>query len=117
MPYKIEKKPMFYVVERKRGAYSDKEHEFDFIAANSPEEAWFLIKKYWKELFDALPEEEKDPEDWYVDGFVCKAKWNKETFEIFIDTDTDWDDEYSFWKCEVYQLPVIHFQSLSKENE
>lgn len=112
MPYKIEKKPMVYVVERERGAYSDWCHEFDVIAANSPDEAWFLIQKYWREQWDAAPPDKKKGIYFIYDG-VCRAKWNDQKMQLDALTDVDWSGDYmDIWKCKIEPLSVIHFQSL-----
>ena len=115
MKYKIEKKPGIYVIDRKMGEYSSRQHECDFIAANSPDEAWFLITEYWKAIYGL---EERD--SWW-DG-VKRARWGEKRMRL--DTpdpewpDLDWDSGYDdIWTCEVKMLPVIVPQSLDRTDD
>jgi len=101
MDFKIEKKPNFYVIERERGAYSDWEHVFDIVAANSPEEAWLFITTYWEDLYKKNKIEGKFSE--YES--VIKAEWQEKRMELE-------DAFFGSWTCKIYMLPVLHVHSL-----
>ena len=104
--YKVETKPSTWHIELKTGTYSDRREEHCFIAANSEEEVWELLCRYWQ---DTMEEGECTP------VLHCELLEKKfmpqniaEHVKEFMDDEDSWPD-YFVWQVSITNLKVIHF--------
>lgn len=100
--YKIEKRPTIYHITVSSGEYSGYSEEHYFLRANSPEEAQFLFKRYWKDI---------RKENNYMSCLVFK---NGEQYNPFNKVDVDWETCYGDAQdVNIEMLDLICFQEVN----
>ena len=105
--YKIEKRPTIYYITVSSGEYSDYDEDHYFLRANTPEEAKFLFKRYWKDV--------NDKNDWVRHCLVFE---DGEQYNPFNKEEPDWDTSYGDANdVEIKMLSLICFQDIKDELE
>lgn len=103
--YKIEKRPTIYNITVSSGEYSDYGEEHYFLRANTPEEAKFLFKRYWKDI---------NGKDTYMNCLVFE---DGEQYNPFNKEEPDWDTSYGDANdVKIEMLSLICFQDIKELN-
>ena len=104
--YKVETKPSFWWVSLQHGAYSDWDIEYLYFRANSEEEVWDFLCRYY---------EDTETEKCWYPGLVWESankkyllhKYPKDNFDECL----DWEYDYGKSKrVDIGRLNVITFR-------